>query len=904
MPSDVLPLLTFALAERYRVERELGAGGMATVYLATDLRHDREVAIKVLHPDLGAALGAERFLAEIKVTAKLQHPHILPLLDSGSAGGLLYYVMPLVTGETLRARLAREKQLPIGDALRIANECADALQHAHSLGIIHRDIKPENILLQGGHAVVADFGNALAVQQASGARMTQTGLSLGTPQYMSPEQAMGERTIDARSDIYALGAVTYEMLTGDPPFIGSTVHAIVAKVLTERPTAPSAVRDTVTPPIEHAILRALAKLPADRFGTAAEFSAALSQSNTGGATSVLTSSSGHSASKRTLARRLREPLVLGLLTSTIAATAIAIWRRPSPGIDVPSAIPRVRVEVAIPDSLTLAEVYPWPGAISPDGGEFVFAASMRDGPVRLFRRRMDQLDVTALPPAFAEVNQPMYSPDGKWLAAEGNASHLLRKIRLADGAISDVCACSAANGGDWGVQNEFVLGFEGAHRGLSRVSADGGVPVPLTRTPTGDSITTHMYPIFAGNTDRIVFSIFSQWLNSAELAVTSLADGTVQRLGIKGVRTLAVRNGKIIYARADGVLMTVAFDATARRVTGTPQPIPDAPVVRFNANGNTRIAVGRNSGILTFERHFSALLGWAKGNETPTLVSRERREYWQPPRLSPDGTRIATEIGDITSSHIWIMSVGSGAMTRLSSAPWAGNPVWSRDGKSITYLSADGDSLQIVRQSADGGGNPQGLALLEFHSLFPFSTPDGSFAVYRGERSGNNDIRVISLREGRQARSRPLIATQANEWAADFSPDGRWLPVRSDESGRYELSLRSFPDPSVRLPVSSDGISDRPFWSHDGTVLFYPNAAGALIAIHLTGDSTLSVTSREVVRPAPRPRSTEETDADAIQPRAPDVRFYPSDIGRDGRLLGRLNPVEQTRLVMEPTWRP
>src|SRR5215208_4591583 len=273
--SDVAARLTNALADRYRVERELGAGGMATVYLAHDLKHDRDVAIKVLHPDLGAALGSERFLSEIRTTARLQHPHILPLLDSGEADGLLYYVMPLVTGETLRQRLEREKQLPIDDAISIAREVADALGYAHGLGVIHRDVKPENILLRDGHALVADFGIALAVQTAGGARMTQTGLSLGTPQYMSPEQAMGERTIDGRSDVYALGAVTYEMLVGDPPFGGSTVQAIVAKVLTERPTAPRAVRDTIPPSVERAVLRALSKLPADRYPTAEKFAEAL-----------------------------------------------------------------------------------------------------------------------------------------------------------------------------------------------------------------------------------------------------------------------------------------------------------------------------------------------------------------------------------------------------------------------------------------------------------------------------------------------------------------------------------------------------------------------------------------------------------------------------------------------------
>ena len=273
--TPVIDRLTAALSDRYRVDRELGQGGMATVYLAHDLKHDRDVAIKVLHPNLGAALGGERFLSGIRTTARLQHPHIFPLLDSGEADGLLYYVMPLVTGETLRARLERERQLSIADAVLIAREVADALGYAHTLGVIHRDIKPENILLQNGHALVADFGIALAVQHAGGQRMTQTGLSLGTPQYMSPEQAMGERTIDARSDIDALGAVTYEMLTGEPPFTGATVQAIVARVLTEKPQSIRTVRDTVPLGAEQAVLRALSKLPADRFASALEFVAAL-----------------------------------------------------------------------------------------------------------------------------------------------------------------------------------------------------------------------------------------------------------------------------------------------------------------------------------------------------------------------------------------------------------------------------------------------------------------------------------------------------------------------------------------------------------------------------------------------------------------------------------------------------
>jgi Tol biopolymer transport system component/tRNA A-37 threonylcarbamoyl transferase component Bud32 len=311
--SSELERLARALADRYVLERELGRGGMATVYLARDLRHERRVAIKVLHPELSAVLGAERFLAEIKLTAALQHPHILPLFDSGSADGLLFYVMPFVEGETLRDRLLRETQLPIDDAVRIAREVASAVDYAHRHGVIHRDIKPENILLHDGSAVVADFGIALAVQQAGGQRMTQTGLSLGTPQYMAPEQAMGEREITPRADVYALGAVTYEMLAGEPPFSGPSAQAIVARVMTEEPRPLSAQRRTVPPHVDVAVRRALEKLPADRFGSAADFAAAL---DARGATTTIAASAPRPRSRvgpRALAAVVLSALALGAL---------------------------------------------------------------------------------------------------------------------------------------------------------------------------------------------------------------------------------------------------------------------------------------------------------------------------------------------------------------------------------------------------------------------------------------------------------------------------------------------------------------------------------------------------------------------------------------------------------------
>jgi len=267
--------LAAALADRYRIERELGQGGMATVYLAHDLKHEREVALKVLRLELAAVLGPERFLAEIKITARLDHPHILTLIDSGASDGFLYYVLPFVRGESLRDKLNREKQLGLEEALTITKQVASALDYAHHHGVVHRDIKPENILLHEGEAVLTDFGIALAVKEAGGNRLTETGLSLGTPQYMSPEQATGDRQLDARSDVYSLGAVLYEMLAGEPPVTGPNVQAMIAKLMTERPTRLRVVRETVPEGIDNAVARALSKVPADRFASASEFARGL-----------------------------------------------------------------------------------------------------------------------------------------------------------------------------------------------------------------------------------------------------------------------------------------------------------------------------------------------------------------------------------------------------------------------------------------------------------------------------------------------------------------------------------------------------------------------------------------------------------------------------------------------------
>jgi Tol biopolymer transport system component len=354
-----LSRLTTALEERYRIERELGAGGMATVFLATDLKHDREVALKVLRPELGAVLGVERFLAEIKITARLDHPHILTLIDSGAEGGFLYYVLPFVRGESLRDKLNREHQLGLDEALAITRQVASALDYAHRHGVVHRDIKPENILLLEGEAMLADFGIALAVSEAGGNRLTETGLSLGTPQYMSPEQATGDRLLDARSDVYSLGAVLYEMLAGEPPVTGPTAQAMIAKLMTERPVRLRVVRSSVPEAVDAAVVKALDKTPADRFASAGDFARALDVRPALGAgtepTVVLPA--------RRSRRRLWAILGVALLAIVVAAGAfVAAGRRAKP---TESFALRDRTQLTFSGTVFVS-------AVSPDGKQLAY----------------------------------------------------------------------------------------------------------------------------------------------------------------------------------------------------------------------------------------------------------------------------------------------------------------------------------------------------------------------------------------------------------------------------------------------------------------------------------------------------------------------------------------------------
>ena len=441
-------VLADALAGRYAIEREIARGGMSTVYLAHDLRHDRRVAVKVMRDEIAAAVGAERFIEEIRVTASLQHPHMLPLFDSGSVGGLLWYVMPFVEGETLRARLTREGRLPVDEAVRIAREVADALAHAHAHGVVHRDVKPENILLQSGHAVVADFGIALALEHAGGDRLTRTGLTLGTPQYMAPEQAAGERALDARVDVYALGAVLYEMLAGEPPFSAGSRQAVLLRILHVSPTALATRRPDVTPALDAAVRRALEKRPDDRFPSAAAFAAAFV-----GSPDRSESAATHAASRAAPASALPSRVISAQLAVYAAISGIAVglvsgwglahssvdrWRSNAPSVVQSASNPAnwagdnlgAPAHTASVDGMSLVVVdragrlqrriaanRPWTPRFSPDGrrvayGAFGAGRSTSD----LWVTDLEAGTTQRLTDDDADSNDPQWSPDGAAIA--------------------------------------------------------------------------------------------------------------------------------------------------------------------------------------------------------------------------------------------------------------------------------------------------------------------------------------------------------------------------------------------------------------------------------------------------------------------------------------------------------
>ncbi|HTH65382.1 MAG TPA: protein kinase [Gemmatimonadales bacterium] len=773
--------LAAVLADRYRIERELGVGGMATVYLARDVRHDREVALKVLRPELAAVLGADRFLNEVRITARLDHPHIVTLIDSGESDGFLWYVLPYIRGESLRGKLDRERQLGLEEAVAITRQIAGALDFAHQHGVIHRDIKPENILLHEGEAMLADFGIALAVKEAGGNRLTETGLSLGTPQYMSPEQATGDRRLDARSDVYSLAAVLYEMLAGEPPVTGPTAQAMIAKLLTERPTRLRVVRDSVPEGVDMAVAKALAKTPADRFSSAGDFVAALRHAVAAAPPSIMT-------------WRRRNVLFGAAGAVAVVVLAFGVWRlvRPRlPGL----ALGRSQQVTADPG----LEIQP---ALSPDGRVVAYAAG-NSARMRIFLRPVGGGRTLPLTDDSTAIEaQPRWSPDGNSLLflTRGGVS-----IAPALGGESRPVVPPSAT------VNVATAAWSPNGREIAFVRAESLLVVPVDGGPARLLATTL-------DLHSCVWSPTGKWIACVALNSESVLPGTT--FGNLAPSAL------LLFPATGGAPIRLV---EAKAFNQSPVWTPDGGQLLFVSNRDgprdvyamSLSSSGRSRGALT---RLTTGLG---------AISIS---------LSADGRRLAYAVYT-ARANIWSLPIPSGApITADRAVPvTSGNQVIesmhvSLDGRWLLYDSDLHGNSDIYRMPLSGGSAEQ-LTDDPADEFAPDLSPDGRAITYHSWRTGTRDIEVKPLDGGPVQH---VTVTPAQESYPRWSPDGRTIAfinqvtpfslflTRRESNGRW----------STPTLLGSNAVGDA--WSPDGRSIASVQAesdrrSGAIVVVPADG---------------------------------------------------------------------
>jgi Tol biopolymer transport system component len=857
--ADAVARLKTALADRYAIERELGRGGMATVYLARDMKHDRPVALKVLRPELAAVLGAERFLREISLTAQLQHPHILTLIDSGEADGFLYYVMPYVEGESLRQRLEREGQLPLDEALSITRAIASALDFAHGRGVIHRDIKPENVMLHQGEPMVADFGIALAVSTAGRERLTETGLSLGTPAYMSPEQASAEPRLDGRSDQYSLACVLYEMLAGEPPYTGPTAQAIIAKCLTEPIPHLDTVR-RVTPAVEAAVTKALAKAPADRFATAGAFVAAL----TAGSTRAV---------------RPRWQSAGGALAVLIIIGGAAAWfyasKSSQVGQDHPNVVPFTSSPgqkfhpVFSPDGNQIA--YAWRGE-NDDNSDIYVKLIGAGGPLRL----------TSSP---AREYCPAWSPDGRYIAfirdgpsSDRAAYYLIPALGGAERKIGEAYDRSQVSGRciDWSLDGKYLIvadrmAPEESRSSILLLSVEDGQRKVLVSQP--DLYVAD--PILSPDGTAIAYAGGAGFIAS-DIYVVPASGGRSRRLTSDG-RFLAglawTPHGKeIVFTSNRGGLLRLwrisSSGGTPALVNGVGEGA-SSPTISTKGdrlayiNGRDDANLWRTRGPV-----------W-KGRPPPPMkmVASSRADYEA--AYAPDGKRIAFASDRSGSMEIWTCNSDGTNQAQLTSlkATDAGSPSWSPDGKTIAFdarLEGHGDIFVI---SADGGA-PRRLTSDPVDNNVPTWSRDGKWIYFSSSRTGNWQIWKVPSGGGSAVQ-----VTKSGGFSAQESPDAKSLYVWVEGGTIWKMRLPGA-EPVRVLP----GVQLFVWWkiTRDG--------------IYFIDGSTIPARVRLLDLATQRVRTITSMD---LGPGAPGAQYF--DLSPDGQwiLFDRLDQVESDIMLIE-----
>jgi serine/threonine protein kinase/Tol biopolymer transport system component len=842
--SDLQTRLFAALEGRYRIERELGAGGMATVFLAHDERHERRVAVKVLKPELAAVMGADRFLSEIRTTANLQHPHILPLFDSGEADGFVYYVMPYVEGETLRERMDREKQLPVDDAVRLCAAVAGALDYAHRQGIVHRDIKPANILLHDGQPQVADFGIALAVQQAGGGRLTETGLSLGTPHYMSPEQATADRDPDARSDVYSLACVLYEMLTGEPPFPGSTAQAVLGKIITAQPAPPTEHRRSIPKHLEAVILKALEKLPADRFASAADFADALTDPTVGATLVTRRVARGRAAAPS------RATPVLAAAVVALAIAAAWGWLRPDPLERVSRYAFQLPEEQAFrfsDNSLTL----------TPDGSAVVYAGTDVDGPA-LFLRPLNALEPTRIlgtDRGFA----PSVSPDGSRVAFTADnegGTRTLRVASLAGGGVVTLTDSLVDQGGvSWGDDGYIYYDAHFEGDGIARIPEEGGEPERVTNTDFDGGEIWHFQPHTLPGGKGVLFTIArGEIIGAGDFQVAvHVGSGEPHKVLVDGATSPRyARSGHLIFVR-DRQILAVPFDADRMEVTGAAVPVVEGVAVQ--SLGRAHLAVS-DDGTLAYSSGTStrvlAELTWLDREGNLQSIDSDFTGIFSSIELSPDGRAAAIEVLDPVeeTTSIWTMDLETGATRKLTFEGMSGDPSWSPDGQEIIFVHFDLTTREggVNVVPSDGRALPQRLFEYQGRSggdwNDPRFAPDGS-SVLLAVGGSTSDIQL--WREGQDPPLQSLELGPANSFQAAISPDGRWIAYASNETGQPQVYVRPYPGTQTSKALVSRNGGGFPKWSRDGSELYFVSFDNEIMVVDVATAPTFTASTPRVL---------------------------------------------------------
>jgi serine/threonine protein kinase len=847
--TDPIGPIRAALAGRYEIERKIGEGAFATVYLARDLRHDRLVAFKVLTADPTSEDSELRFLREIRVLAKLQHPNIVPLIDSGHGGATLYYVMPYVKGEALRERILRERQLPLDAAIAITREAADALAYAHDQGIIHRDIKPENILLSAGHAMVADFGVARAIDLAGVRQLTRAGLGTpGTPAYMSPEQLLGTAPVDQRSDIYSLGCVLYEMLTGKPPFVG---EGAFATRFTQPPPQPATLRPSLPAALDAIVTKALAIDPKNRYQTAADFARALAE----GINNPSFSPSASATPEREKAPRHRRTLyALIALAVLLSGTAVWGWMRPA------RQQPVVRYTLVVDSTEAMVQGSASSGRldISPDGSRLAYIG----GPTaQLLIRPRDQLRAVAVP-GTEGATTPFFSPDGQQVGfVNGKA---LQIVALNDGSPSIVTdSLVEVSGASWG-RDGFIYADGLGNGGLVRVEAKpAAAPKPFTVLDTSRGEIDHRWPDVLPNGKGLVFTVmFSGKYATAgkspfAIAVADIPSGKHRVIVNDATYARYAASGDLLYVTTKRVLMVVPFDQNSMKVTGEPTALTE-DMRRLGRLGSPDLAIS-DEGTLVYATSAG------EGEQELVWVTRDGKAQsldpdWQggsfsDPAISPEGKRLAVARGTGgETGNIWIKQLDQGSSSKLTEdGSNNASPTWTPDGRSVTFSSDAAGSFDLWTKRADGSAQAVPQVHEKVNAFGSRWSHDGKWLIFQtSEWSSPGSGDIVGIRPGLDTVPVPLVASSFREVSPAPSPDGHWLAYTSNESGDYEIYVVPFPNTAAAKWVVSSHGGTQPQWSHSGRELFYRDASGNLVAVEVKTVPTFSAGRSATLFPAAR----------------------------------------------------